>query len=152
MLGIAIWLFLPHKVSSCKLLTPQEQQHLQAAIDGTIPPTDCGTAAPIQIAAHTPKAAILASDVSSRGSSNSSSDGSSDVGSTAERSVASIAGGRAGSQFALAAGMQHMQAEGAPSMQQLMSDLRAAAGHRVVWCSSFWRFLYLLTLNGLIFW
>jgi hypothetical protein len=154
LLGIAIWLFLPHKVSTCKLLTPQEQQHLQAAIDGSIPPT---TAAPVQISACTPKNTILASDVSSRGSSHgsidgSSSDGSSNAGSAVERSLGSIGGGRAGSQYAMAAGMQQMKAEGAPNMQQLLADLRAAAGHRVVWCSSFWRFLYLLTLNGLIFW
>lgn len=42
-------------------------------------------------------------------------------------------------------------AAGPPSKEQLASDLAAVLRCRVVWCASGWRFLYLVTLNGLIF-
>jgi hypothetical protein len=141
LLGVAIWLFLPSRVSKCNLLTPLEQQHLQAAIDGTMPQSCSATPATCPT---TPRTAVVASDLSS---TSSSSDGP---------AAAAAAGGgglvRVGSGSALAAGMRDSRLDGRPSFKQLCSDLGAAAGHRVVWCSSFWRFLYLLTLNGLIFW
>lgn len=139
-MGIAIWLFLPPKVSKCKLLTPLEQQHLQAAIDGTIPPT-----APTPATPHTPKPAVLASDLSSRGSSSSGSDAGS---SKAEAAAAAVSN----HELVVAEGMRFSRVDGAPSLKQLAADIAGASRCRVVWCSSLWRFLYLLTLNGLIFW
>lgn len=38
-----------------------------------------------------------------------------------------------------------------PTMQQIGSDFAAALRNRIVWCASFWRFLYVLTLNSLIY-
>lgn len=151
LLGVAIWLFLPTSVSKCRLLTPLERKHLQAAIDGTMPP--CAET-PITCPT-TPKTAVLACDLDSTASS--SSDGGSAPAAAAAQAAAAvrIAGAtlsRSSSSNALAAGLRHSRMDGKPTMQQLLSDLRAAAAHRVVWCSSFWRFLYLLTLNGLIFW
>jgi hypothetical protein len=155
LLGVAIWMFLPKSVSgvSGRILTPLERQHLQAAVDGTIPPP-CPT---------TPKTAVLASDLSSCCSSSSSS--RSDDGITAVKDVtpaaaaAAAAGHRhtpahrvSSSSGVLAVRMRHSRLDGKPSFQELCADFAAAARHRVVWCSSFWRFLYLLTLNGLIFW
>jgi hypothetical protein len=143
LLGVAIWLFLPSRVSKCNLLTPLEQQHLQAAIDGTMPQSCLATPGTCPT---TPRTAVVASDLSSTSTSTSTSSNGS--------AAAAAAGGlvRVGSGSAVAAGMRQSRLDGRPSFKQLCSDLGAAAGHRVVWCSSFWRFLYLLTLNGLIFW
>jgi hypothetical protein len=150
LLGIAIWMFLPSKVSKCKLLTPLEQQHLQAAIDGTIPPST----SPPATCPTTPKTAIFASDLSSSSGSSSSDDGSAAAApaAAAAMGVTPVTLKRSSSSEALAAGMRQSRMDGEPSLSQLWSDMRVAASHRVVWCSSFWRFLYLLTLNGLIFW
>jgi hypothetical protein len=150
LLGIAIWMFLPSQVSKCKMLTPLEQQHLQAAIDGTIPPSTTTPAT----CPTTPKTAVFASDLSSNGSS-SSDDGSAAAPAAAAAAAMGVTGvtvKRSSSSEALAAGMRQGRMDGKPSLSQLWSDMRVAASHRVVWCSSFWRFLYLLTLNGLIFW
>jgi hypothetical protein len=38
-----------------------------------------------------------------------------------------------------------------PSLQQIEADFCAALKNRIVWCASFWRFLYVLTLNSLIY-
>jgi MFS family permease len=38
-----------------------------------------------------------------------------------------------------------------PTMQQVGRDFAAALRNRIVWCASFWRFLYVLTLNSLIY-
>lgn len=148
-MGIAIWLFLPAKVSKCKLLTPLEQQHLQAAIDGTIPPT-----APAPATPQTPKPAILASDLSSRGSSSSGSDAGSSKAEPAAKAAkaAKAAAAMTNHEQMVAEGMRLSRVDGAPDLKQLAADIAGASQCRVVWCSSIWRFLYLLTLNGLIFW
>jgi MFS family permease len=38
-----------------------------------------------------------------------------------------------------------------PSMRQIRTGFTAALKNKIVWCASFWRFLYVLTLNSLIY-
>jgi MFS family permease len=38
-----------------------------------------------------------------------------------------------------------------PTMQKVGKDFAAALRNRIVWCASFWRFMYVLTLNSLIY-
>lgn len=185
LLGFAIWAFLPASVPKCRFLTPEEQQHLQAAISGTIPPTGtCGKQAlcnqpqgsSVEQQATTTVKAVTHPDSptgstcssSSNGSYCGGNDGSKNTGGKdtvikskeqtehaglpAASEDAAVAGSGSSTEAVFAAGMKACNQEGLPSRQQLLADLVAAAACRVVWCASGWRFLYLLTLNGLVYW
>lgn len=180
LLGVAIWFFLPESVSKCKLLTQVQREHLQAAINCTIPPTSAAAAAASRAdpsTASVPKTAVLATDdsssrcsSSSSGSSSSndtevsisdSSNGQYEAATSADQQLASASSASLAASLAphfypprkgAGGGGGALDGPSRPSRAELLADLAAAARCRVVWCSSFWRFLYLLTLNGLIFW
>lgn len=160
LLGLAIWILLPAKVSACKLLSSEEQQHLQAAISGTIPPAACTTTEP-QAAAkgaseageagqQTPTVVKAVTHDGDRTSSCSNRSGGASGNSVVTGSLS--AARDSSREGVLAAGLKQVQQDGPPSRQQLLADLAAAASCRVVWCASGWRFLYLLCLNGLVYW